>query len=243
MAASPFTPSLDSGDFDSDINWNKLYMSLRPFARYLVYSIHLATWHGQENDVIDDIVQETARRLLERVRKARRGEAEPVHSPKEMMMTIAQNYCRDLRRSERKVSRWMPQFSTPEAGIAGQVQAHPLDEATEQVYHEEIFKVIAHEIANFPEKQRQAVLIDLANRMCFERGLTSLQKAFFKEGIELKCYQQPLPTDSRERSQHQALLNHAYKRVAHLPCIQHYIMDTTQTGVMHAAKNSQIPKC
>src|SRR5439155_1104437 len=88
------------GKQDSEDIWDTLYPSLQSLARYLVYALRIPVWQGQEEDMIEDIVQETARRLLERVRKAERGEAEPIHCLKHMMIVIAKNYCKDLRRSE-----------------------------------------------------------------------------------------------------------------------------------------------
>src|SRR5437870_997787 len=70
----------DSLDLDSEVIWGDLYSALRPLSRYLVYSFHVPSWRGQEEDVIEDIVQETLRRLIERARKAERGDADPIHS-------------------------------------------------------------------------------------------------------------------------------------------------------------------
>jgi hypothetical protein len=138
-----------------------------------------------------------------------------------MMIVIAQNYCKDLKRSDRRLSRMQDDAS--ETVVDVDEQEHTLDEVTEQVYQELIFMAIAHEIANFPDKQRKALLIDLANRMYFDTGATPLQKAFLREGIQLKQYQQPLPADPRARSRHAATLSYAYRRVASLSCAQEYI--------------------
>ena len=223
MMTSAVTIYSDSLDLDSELGWSDLYTSLRALARYLVYSFNVSSWQGQEEDLIEDIVQETIRRIIERVLRAECGEASPIHSPKPMMMTIARNYCKDLRRSERKFSRRLPQDYSPETFGSVDEQAHTLDAVTENVYQELLFMLIAHEIANFPDKQRQALLIDLANRMCFDTGPTPLQKAFLEAGIQLQQYQQPLPVSPQERSRHASLLSYAYKRLTHLLCIKEYI--------------------
>jgi hypothetical protein len=88
--------------------------------------------------------------------------------------------------------------------------------ATENVYNEWLFLLLAREIAQFPYKQRRAILIDLANRMGFNRKPTALQTAFSAVGIDLQEYQQPLPQDSIERGRHTSLLYQAYKRLAQL---------------------------
>jgi len=213
----------DSLDIDSEVTWSNLYACLRSLARYLVYSFHVASWRGQEEDIIEDIVQETARRAIERVRKAERGEADPVHSLKQMMLVIAQNYCRDLRRSGRRVLHMPFQDHVPESLVGVDERAHALDTATEDVYQERLFVLLAHEIANLPCKQRRALLIDLANRMYFDTWPTPLQKAFLAEGIQLQQYQQALPANPQERIRHISLLSYAYRRLAHLSCVQEYI--------------------
>ncbi len=213
----------DSLDLDSEVSWSDLYTSLRALARYLVYSFNVSSWQGQEEDLIEDIVQETIRRIIERVLKAECGEAGPIYSPKHMMMTIAQNYCKDLRRCDRRLLHMPPQEYALEILVDVDEQANTLDAATESVYQEKLFVLLAHEIANFPDKQRKALLIDLANRMCFDTRPTPLQRALLEEGIQLQQYQQPLPANPKERSRHISLLSYAYRRLAHLPCVREYI--------------------
>jgi RNA polymerase sigma factor (sigma-70 family) len=222
MSTNEITLSSDTIDLSSEATWNDLYSSLRSLVRYLVYSFTVSSWRGQQEDIIEDIIQETMRRVLERARKAERGEADPIHSLKQMMTVIAQNYCKDLWRRDHKVSHMPSQGVVAETFVGANEQTHTLDTVTENVYQEFIFMAVAHEIANFPDKQRKAILIDLANRMCFDIRPTPLQKAFLKEGIQLKYYQQPLPTDPRERSRHLSILNYAYQRIARSPRVHEY---------------------
>ncbi len=184
-------------DLSSEITWRNLTLSLGSFARSLVYSFHVPSWRGQEEDIIEDIVQETARRIIERIQKAERGEADPVQSLPKMITIIAQNY------------------------------------------QEQLLTQVAREIANFPKKQRKALLIDLANRMYFDKQPTPLQKAFLEAGIQLEQYRQPLPKDIQERNQHASLLNHANKRIAQLPCVQEYKAETLQSQVVFLSKTER----
>lgn len=223
MCTNTTNLNLDANDLSNEATWGHLYPVLRSRVRYLVYSFALPSWKGQEEDIVEDIVQETARRLIERARKAERGEAPPIQSVEHIMMAIAQNYCTDLMRHDRKVSRILPSDHSAEIHYDTGDQVQPFESGTEHVYQEGLFALAAHEIANFPDKQRTALLIDLANRMCFGVRPTSLQKAFLAVGIHLQQYRQPLPTTSQERSRHMSLLSYAYKRVAHLSCVQQYI--------------------
>jgi hypothetical protein len=208
------------GDLYGEHTWRDIYPALRSLARYLVYTAHVPSWKGQEEDIIEDVVQETARRLLLRAQKAERGEASPIVSLTQMMTAIAQNYCKDLRRRDYRLSHELPSDVSSEIRDE---QSHLLETITESIYQEGLFKLLAHEIATFPDKQRTAVLIDLANRMSFDAQPTPLQKAFLAAGIQLQQYRRPLPAHRRERARHTALLSYAYKRIAHLPCVQQYI--------------------
>lgn len=208
---------------DNEPTWDALYPLLRSFVSYLVRTFPVASWRGQEADIVEDIVQDTLRKVLERVHKAERGEAEPIRSLKQLSTTVAYNCYRDLRRRDRKLLRMdsAAEQHTPLPWREYGVQL--LDAVTEQVYQEKLFSVLAQEIARFPTRQRLALLIDLANRMHFGTQATPLQKAFQDAGIELDHYQQPLPLDTRERNRHISILSHAYKRVAHLDPVQPYV--------------------
>jgi DNA-directed RNA polymerase specialized sigma24 family protein len=214
VVAVAITSPSNTVDINSEATWIDLYASLRSLVRSLVYSFHVTSWCGQEEDMIEDVVQETVRRIFERARKAERGEAEPIYSLKHMMITIAQNYCKDLWRSDRRLLHILPQEDVLEPVAKKDGQAHTFDTVTENVFEELLLEAVAHEITNFPFIQRKAILIDLANRMCFDSQPTPLQKAFINEGIQLKQYQLPLPTDPLERSRHVSSLCYAYRRVA-----------------------------
>ncbi len=212
-------------DINSDMTWNELYPSLRSLARYLVNTLPLGSWRGQEADIVEDIVQETMRRVIERSRKAERGEATPIQSLKQMITVIAYNYYRDMRRHDHRLTRIDACDYMPVTVENMESAALLLDSVTERVYQESLFDLLAGEIEHFPRKQRSALLTDLANRMCFDARPTPLQEAFLEVGIELQHYKHPLPEDPKERSRHVSLLSQAYKRVAHLSSLQEYIAE------------------
>ncbi len=226
-------------DLSSEITWRNLTLSLGSFARSLVYSFHVPSWRGQEEDIIEDIVQETARRIIERIQKAERGEADPVQSLPKMITIIAQNYCRDLRRHDIRLVHIQPDQYIVDAHISNGYQPHILDTICESADQEQLLTQVAREIANFPKKQRKALLIDLANRMYFDKQPTPLQKAFLEVGIQLEQYRQPIPKDIQERNQHASLLNHANKRIAQLPCVQEYIAETLQAQAVSLSKTER----
>lgn len=220
-------------DINSSIT-EELYAELRTLVRYLVGCARVPSWEGQQSDIVEDIVQETMRRLLERVRKGESGEKPPVQSLKHMMIAIAQNHCRDLRRRDCRLSRWQTtdiEPSLPRSYVGPAEPAPLLDAVTETVYHERLFGLVAQEVEQFPNKQRTALLVDLANLMHFDEAPTPLQAAFARAGIQLQQYQQQLPEDPRDRSRHTSLLSHAYKRVAHLRSVEEYTSEREKDPV------------
>ena len=206
---------------NSEQAWNELYPLLRSLAKHLVYSFHVPVWRGQEEDFAEDIVQETIRRAIERIQRSERGELTPIHSLKHMLVAILYNYCKDLRRHDLRLIHISPNDGTTDFHLYDVMPDE--DAATNNVYCEELFRLLTQEIANFPKKQRQALLIDLANVTHCGGELTPLQEAFLAVGIDLHQYQQPLPESVRERCRHSSLLCHAYKRVAQLPRVQKYV--------------------
>lgn len=207
----------------SETTWNELYPSLRSLAKHFVKTLHVSCWLGQENDIVEDIVQESAQHILEHSLRAERQEVEPIYSLKKVIWTVVRNCCIDLGRRDCRLMR----TSLGEFALEGfstiDEQKNLFEEAIENVYQKEIFTLLASEIVHFPAKQRRALLIDLANRMSFDTEPTPLQEAFLAVGIQLREYQQPLPDSQEERNRHISLLSLAYRRAAHLLCMQQFI--------------------
>jgi hypothetical protein len=142
-----------------------------------------------------------------------------------MAIVTASNYCKDMRRRDRRLVRLPECAYSPDVlnTISERDIVDLSEEATEHLYQERLFGLLAREIIKFPYKQRKALLIDLANRMSFETKPTLLQKAFLNVGVCLKEYRQSLPESSKERSKSAALLYYAYKRIAQLVCEQQIV--------------------
>src|SRR6266568_4994952 len=103
MAMVTIQEALDPCEVSSELPWEELYVFLHTVAQRLVSSLHIPAWYGQEEDIVQDIVQETVARMIERVQEAKRGERVPVRSLKSMMVVVARNYCRDLRRHDHRL--------------------------------------------------------------------------------------------------------------------------------------------
>lgn len=197
----------------SDAFWINLYSFLRPFVKRLVLSSGISSWRGQEEDIVEDIVQETITRVLKCIRRAECGEGMPVASPEGLSIVIARNYYEDLRRRDKRFVRLATDDYSSEACVVLHYNHRdPLELALNNLFLEWLFVRFSLEVVRFPYKQRTALLIDLANRMDFDAQPMPLQKAFLEVGIRLQDYQQPLPTGPIERSRHASNASLAYKR-------------------------------
>lgn len=203
----------------SEIDWGEGYPQLHQQARRFVARMKIANWQGQEEDMTWDIVQESIRKVLEYMGKVERGEEEPVQSLAGLLRVTAKNSILDLRRREKRLFREAT-LHTP--GFADN-QASFSELATENVYHERLFRILAHEIARFPRKQRYALLNDLAERMAFGEQPTTLQAAFQAEGIHLEEYRRSRPLSNLERNRNAALLYQAYQRLKNLEEVKKYL--------------------
>src|SRR5579859_5850571 len=208
---------------DDSTKWAELYPSLRSFAKHLIYSFKVSSWHGQEEDMVEDVVQEAATRILERTRRAECGDATPIHSLEQVVWTVIRNYCIDMsRRDGRLVHASVGAYSY--GGYPGLGSLLNIAElASEHVYEEELFTLLACEIVKLPDKQRTALLVDLANLMQFDGQPTPLQSAFLALGVDLRGYQQSLPVNYPERCRHSSLLYYVYRRIARMPSVRSYI--------------------
>ena len=191
--------------------------------KFWVYGAHIASWKGQEEDIIAEVVAETIARLYERLRKVERGEAEPVNSIDFLGKAIARNYFIDLIRKDRRLIRFTQLTRASEGPVVEESWVDLSEKIHEAVFHESLFDRLAPEINRFPKKQKVALLVDIASRMEFGARPTSLQRAFLKVGVELSEYKQQRPCDAAERGRQSSLLSLAYKRVAKLPSVQPYV--------------------
>ncbi len=205
-------------DLSSEINWTEYYPRLLAVARRLVYMYRIPAWYGQEENLAEDVTQETVRRMLERIQKAYRKEAPPINSPEHMAAIIARNYVLDLRRHDYRMVRLSADNDTYDIGIDTNELESMSEIVTEHVYHEWLFLQVALEIAHLPSKQRKAILIDLANLTSFNTEPAPLQAALLAVGIDLQEHQQPLFENPVERARHASLLSLAYKRVTQITC-------------------------
>src|SRR5215471_5937734 len=111
-----------------------LYQLIRPLAKMWVYSAHLSSWRGQEEEIIDDIVQESITRVYVRLQKAERGEADEVKSIEALSRRIARNYFIDLVRKDQRLLRFEEVSPSTEGLSDGQNWANITEQIDEAMY-------------------------------------------------------------------------------------------------------------
>jgi len=183
----------------------------------------MSSWRGQEEDLVDDIVQEAVIRTLKYARRAEQGEVSMIASLEGFSLKIAYNYLQDLRRRDWRLSRFITDDRSSRLPVIMSGRFDVLEDITDYQFLESVIVMLPAEIVKLPAKQQKALLIDLANRMHFGVYPTPLQEAFLKVGIQVQDYQRALPEDLVELSRHRSLVSIAYKRVANLPRVKQYI--------------------
>jgi len=162
------------------IQWDALYATLQLIARHYIYTFKVPSWRGQEKDLIDEVVQETVVRILERSQQAECGEASPIYALEYMMGTIIRNYCIDLSRRDRRLMRTLSACPSERQDVWEEGE-DITEKATRNVYDEELFTLVACEVVKFPPKQRTALLTDLATSIrcrmrCVQRLVLSSER-------------------------------------------------------------------
>ncbi len=208
-------------------SWERQYTVLRRLVGKWVYSAHLPLWAGEEEDVISDFVQEALCRTLERMRKAERQEATPVNSPDFLSRAIARNLFIDsIRKNNRIIPLSQMTYSSGADTFEFELADYAEDVAedvTEQMFQEAVLNELTPEIANFPKKQKFALLVDIAKHTNFTTNEDMLRKSFLKVGVRLEDYLGWQPENTIDRSRFASLLSISYRRVAHLNCMKPYM--------------------
>lgn len=205
--------------------WEHLYRLLHTRVAAWVYSSQLQLWSKQRNETIEDIVQDALLKTFAYTLRVERGEARAIDSLERVCVVIAYHCYVDAHRRDRRLQPLPPEFEEPIEVAVSRTDADPSELAIDNIHYELVFMQAARWIVRFPDKQRTALLVDLANRMYFDPfESTPLQEAFASVGIDIGSYKRPLPSNTKERANHAAHLSLAYKRLALLAYMQRYTL-------------------
>jgi DNA-directed RNA polymerase specialized sigma24 family protein len=210
-------------EYDDDSSWFRLSSWLEFWAHNWVYGSHSSRWQGEEEEIIEDIVSESITHILERLRKANRGEADPIISMYNFARQVAHNYFIDLLRKDRKSLRFS-QLTADGEDAAMKLFLADMEEAVLKVVcDEQFFKLLVQEVITLPKKQKEAVLRDHARLMYDMADPAPLLLAYQCVGIQLKDYCIYAPASPIEKCRHSSLLYIAYKRLSRSSLLRQYI--------------------
>jgi len=192
--------------------WSEWQNWLKPYVMTWIYTDGLSIWHGQEDDIADDVLQETSIRILRYINPITNNHS--IASLENFSLTVARNCVRDLVRRQRRLVR-LTIFHTPSE--YGKMETSDLldfsEVALDELMSRDVLMELACIIKDFPTMQRQAILIDLAKYADFDEEAGMLFAIFLELGINLYEYQRTLPLSLIERNRHASLLSAAYKRL------------------------------
>ncbi|GHO94482.1 hypothetical protein KSF_045300 [Reticulibacter mediterranei] len=190
--------------------WKDLYDKLRKPVTTFVHRYKVSSWIGQEDDIINDIVQETVVRLHKKFLTSP-DEVFSIQNMEAFSYTVALRYCLDLRRKEKRLTR------LPQEGNEVEMYAFNIDDelakTLEAIGIQSILTDAARIIMDIPNKQRRALLTDLARYNDFTDTPSAIELAFAKAGIQLEEYRHLLPHNQLERSRYNALVSLGYRRL------------------------------
>ena len=207
----------------SDINWHTLYRQLTITVTRWVRSANLPTWKAQQEEIIDEIVQETMMKALKRIRRGESGELSPVYSVEGLCVCVAYNVFIDMVRHDR---RFVPLATESRDDVSNDVPDNGQDYsevAVDNVYNANLFGQVAVAIQAFPSKLRAALIIDLVSRMSFNGEATPLQQAMLSAGVDLEQYRGRRSSDPVARSRQASLASLGFKKIGTLACIQEHV--------------------
>ncbi len=218
MAKNVGSSDSDKCNLKNNTTWDALYPFLGTRVRFWVHSSQIPLWHGQEEEIIADIVQEAIASTFMYTLKYSSGTKEggviPCNSLRHISTAIAYKQYQDWRYQESRFVYIRPHGFSIHGYVVIYERVDPLERAVDSTFQEWYCDLLAGEIAKMPDRQRTALLIDLANRLHFDAQPTQvLQRAFLKVGLRLQDYQRPLPSNPKERRGHEVLLRLAYRRI------------------------------
>lgn len=193
---------------DNDQIWIQLYTGLRPTISGWVSHSGVSSWRGQENDLIEDILQETVARTFETL-----ASGVVIHNVAGFGSTVAYRLFVDLRRKDLRLTR-PSEYVYPElVFVTADDQVDPAEIAIDRLSRISLLETVLAFIKDFPTKQREALFVDMAKRSNFLDEDSPLLVAFAQMHIKLQDYLQLIPKSRKEATQMASLLSIAYKRL------------------------------
>jgi DNA-directed RNA polymerase specialized sigma24 family protein len=206
MANNERSLNADEHNLSSDQDWYELYL-------FLLHYVHgLLPWCWQKDELVADVVQDTLLRVFLYLQKVECAEADPIRALRHFSRRVALHLWLDMRRKDAHFTSTSYDDAALDVDLLQDFWVDDTEQVLENIVCMQLFPILALYIAEYPDKQRTALLIDIANHTDFAES-SLLVRAFSEAGIELKDYQCTLPENAMERNKHTSLVWHAYRRL------------------------------
>ncbi len=190
--------------------WHTLDSKLHAYIKNCLYKYSVTLWVGDEQNLVDDVLQETYLRALCFAAK----NASSIACFEALCKTIAKRYILDLRRKEKRFAGSLDNSAFTITYMITSTAVDPFELVLEDITYFSSILMFSQIIKKFPEKQRTAILIDLARNVDFDNECPGpLERAMYAVGIALREYDCPQPHDPVLRKRHNSLVCLAYKRL------------------------------
>jgi DNA-directed RNA polymerase specialized sigma24 family protein len=214
-SSSSFSQSLEE-NLQKDQLWEKIIYDLHPYILRCVYTMRVASWRGQEEDLAEDIVQLTLERVFIRQKKSAAGEAPPIEALLPFCKRTARNLCLDLKRKDERLVRLHTDSAERNLEAFLSEGYDPIEDLLEVLDRTSSLIQVAYLITGLRGKQKTALLMDLAHRTRFSEEPTPLEVALAEVHIILSDYLLPLPVDPVLKNRYTSSLSLAYKKLREL---------------------------
>ncbi len=195
--------------------WHVLNKILLSYIKNCLYTYSVLHWIGGEQELAEDVLQETYLRAFRFAHNSEEHEdVPPINNFEALCKTIAKRYILDIRRKDKHFVGSLDNtaFSITHETIS--MSDDPAMIAIEDILLYTCMLSFSQAIKRFPKKQRIALLTDLARNADFDDECSRpLERAMWSVGIPLRDYYCELPHDPILRSQYKALVSIAYKRL------------------------------
>ncbi len=178
---------------DPELIWRCLYQSLVPYVWYWIHSSNVPSWQGQEDDIVDDIIQEVVVRIFRYIHAVKHKEDLRGASFERVSLLIARRYCNDLQKQDTPLVHFSLMDSWQHNEIIYDEDMNPQEDASKKISQEYLFHTFAKATMMLPTQVRHIILVDLANRTDVEEYSIALRQAFGSIGVPVENYQRSLP--------------------------------------------------
>lgn len=199
--------------------WNTLNAVLMTYIQRCIYTLNIFYWQGGEYLLAEDVLIETYLRAIPYARGAENGINPSIGSFEAFCKTIAKHYLLDLRRKDKRLVASIDAITSLSLHLDVLLSIDPAEVILEDISQYTTLLMIAKQIKELSPKQKEAILVHIANFADFDdEQPRPLERAFWAAGIPLREYCCELPIDPVLRSRHTASLCLAIKSLRQTFC-------------------------